>query len=89
MGQAGSDVKLIGPAQKMFPFAVECKRTEKLDLFGAIRQAKENTKPGVDWVVVHRRSNEEALITLSADVFFELYGEYLYEIHNKQGDDEK
>lgn len=77
MGQAGSDVKLIGDAQKLFPFAVECKRTEKLDLFGAIRQAKENTKEGIDWLVIHRRSKEDALVTMKADVFFELYGELL------------
>lgn len=77
MGQAGSDVKLIGPAQQAFPFAVECKRTEKLDLFGAIRQAKENTKEGIDWLVIHRRSQEDALVTMKADVFFDIYGELL------------
>lgn len=86
MGQAGSDVKLIGEAQKLFPFAVECKRTEKLDLFGAIRQAKTNMKKGVDWIVVHRRSQEEAFVTLDADVFFEIIGEIIYEVHNKQSD---
>ncbi len=87
MGQAGTDVKLIGEAQKKFPFAVECKRTEKLDLFGAIRQAKENTKEGIDWLVIHRRSNEDALVTLEADKFFELYGRIISEIYNTKGDD--
>ncbi len=87
MGQAGSDVKLIGPAQKIFPFAVECKRTEKLDLFGAIRQAKENTKEGIDWLVIHRRSNEDALVTLEADKFFEIYGRVINEVHNSKDDD--
>lgn len=73
MGQAGSDIKLIGPAKKAFPFAVECKRQEKLNLHEAIKQAKANQPEGTDWLVVTRRSNEEAIITMDADKFFELY----------------
>jgi hypothetical protein len=84
MGQAGSDVKLIGPAQKLFPFAVECKRTEKLDLHGAIRQAEANTKPELNWIIVHRRSKEDALVTIKADVFFEIYRRVINEVHNSK-----
>jgi hypothetical protein len=73
MGQAGSDIKLIGPAKKAFPFAVECKRQEKLNLHDAIKQAKANQTKDTDWLVVTRRSNEEAIITMDADKFFEMY----------------
>ena len=84
MGQAGSDVKLIGDAQKLFPFAIECKRTEKLDLYGSIKQAKENQKPGTDWLLVHRRSNEEAFITMDSERFFEIYGRIINEIQDNK-----
>jgi hypothetical protein len=75
MGQAGSDVKLIGEAKKLFPFAVECKRQEKLNLHDAIKQAKANQDANktLDWLVISRRSNEEAIITMDADRFFAMY----------------
>ena len=72
MGQMGADVKLIGEAQKLFPFAVECKRTEKLDLYGSIKQAKDNQKKGTNWLLVSRRSQENAIVTMDAEAFFEL-----------------
>ncbi len=73
MGQAGSDVKLIGEAKKKFPFSVECKRQEKFNLHDAVRQSKANQMEGTDWIVISRRSNEEAILTMDADKFFKLY----------------
>ncbi len=73
MGQAGSDIKLIGEAKKKFPFSVECKRQEKFNLHDAIKQSKANQMEGTDWIVISRRSNEEAILTMDADKFFKLY----------------
>jgi hypothetical protein len=80
MGQAGTDVKLIGHAQKMFPFAVECKRQEKLNLHEAIKQAKVYEKEGIDWLVFHKRNDEDAYVTLKADKFFEIYRRIIDEV---------
>jgi len=71
-GQSGTDIVLIGKAQKLFPYAVECKRTEKLDLYGSIRQAEANQKEGTDWLLVSRRSQEKAIVTMDAEAFFKL-----------------
>ncbi len=75
MGQQGSDIKLIGEARKKFPFSIECKRHEKFNLHDAIKQAKFNQMKDTDWLVVSRRSNETAIVTMDADRFFEIYGE--------------
>lgn len=54
MGQAGVDVILRGEAQQRFPFAIECKSTESMNMTAFIRQAQEYQKPGLDWLVVYR-----------------------------------
>lgn len=40
----GMDIWLSEYAQKVFPFSVECKRTEKLNLWSSIEQAEINAK---------------------------------------------
>jgi hypothetical protein len=72
MGQAGTDIKLIGEAKIKFPFAVECKRQEKFNLHEAVKQAKANQDKGTDWLVVSRRSNEDAIVSMDLDAFFRL-----------------
>ena len=72
MGQAGTDIKLIGEAKKKFPFAIECKRQEKFNLHDAVKQAKANQEKGMDWLVISRRSNEDAIVSMDLDAFFKL-----------------
>jgi hypothetical protein len=72
MGQAGIDIKLIGEAKKKFPYAIECKRQEKFNLHEAVKQAKANKEEDMDWLVISRRSNEDAIVSMDIDVFFRL-----------------
>ena len=72
MGQVGCDVKLIGVAQELFKYSVECKRSESLNIYKSVEQAKANMKVGTDWLVISRRSNEDAIVTMSIGTFFEL-----------------
>jgi len=75
MGQAGTDVILRGEALERFPFAVECKSAETWALPAAIRQAKNNQKEGIDWMVVLKRKEfKSAVVCLDIDVFFKLLG---------------
>jgi L-lactate utilization protein LutC len=73
MGQKGKDVVLRGEALK-FKFDVECKRTEKFNLYEAIEQAKSNTEEGRFWMVVHKKNRYEPIVVLDAKDFFEMYG---------------
>ena len=73
MGQAGIDVVLRGEALKRFPFSVECKATENLNLKDTVDQAKSNTYPGTDWIIVHnKKAIPDTLVILSWDTFEKL-----------------
>lgn len=55
MGQHGLDCILRGEALKRFPYSIECKNSEQLDLVGTINQAKANEAKGTHWLIVHKR----------------------------------
>jgi len=75
MGQSGTDVRLIGKAQTMFPWSVECKYQETWSIPAWIKQAKENQKKGTNWLLFIKRNQHEEIVVLNADVFFDLLTE--------------
>ncbi len=75
MGQPGVDVRLVGEAQKRFPFSVECKWQESWSIPSWIEQAKANQKDGTDWLLFTKRSREDAVVIMSAALFFKLLRE--------------
>jgi len=56
MGQRGTDVVLRGGALYRFPFSIEAKRVENIQLDKAILQAQANESAGTHWLVVNRKS---------------------------------
>ena len=54
----------------------EVKRVERLDLTAAMLQAKRDAKPGEIPIVAHRRNGESWLVTMDADDWFRMYGEW-------------
>lgn len=65
MGAQGADIWLSQTAREQFPFAVECKNVEKINIWQAWEQAKinadiENLCP----LVAFSRNNEEVLVVL-------------------------
>ena len=46
---------------------IECKRVERLDLYSAIKQSKHDARFGELAVVMHRKSREEWLITMTLE----------------------
>ena len=74
MGQSGVDVILRDEALKKFPFSIECKSTESINLRDFIQQAKSNQKEGTDWMVVVRtKSISDVIVVMSWDSFERLY----------------
>lgn len=64
----GEDLVLSPRARSLFPFSVEAKNTEKLNIWAAIKQSKQNSgnyKPAV----VFSRNHEEAYIVVKLDDF--------------------
>jgi len=75
MGQSGTDVRLIGEAQKAFPFSIEAKWQETWSIPSWIRQAKENQKENTDWLLLMKKNHHEYIICLDAEVFFKILKE--------------
>ena len=74
MGQSGVDIILRGEALQKFPFSVECKSTESLNLREFVQQAKNNQKDGTDWMVVVRtKSISDVVVIMSWGSFEKLY----------------
>ena len=84
MGQTGQDIILRGKAKKLFPFAPECKRTEKMSLYSWIKQAIKNTPKGINWIVFHKKNRTNSITIIDTEVFFKLYKE-LIELRRKSG----
>lgn len=73
MGQSGSDTFIRDKElAKKFPYSIECKNTEKVNLYAFIEQAKSNTKEGQQWLVVHKKNRSKPVVIVDADHFFEL-----------------
>jgi len=63
MGESGADVKLSPLGRDYFPYAVEAKNTERLDVWGALKQAEAHAeKEGGEPVVVFKRNGSEIYV---------------------------
>lgn len=74
MGQKGTDIILRGNALAEFPFSVEAKCSESLNLLETYDQVQSNVMKGTDWMIVHqRKSIPETLCIISWNTFKKLF----------------
>ena len=73
-GQPHNPVYLImsRAAREKFPYSIECKNVEKLNVWAAYKQASENSK-GYEPLVVMKKNNHKTLVVLDAKKFIEIY----------------
>mgnify|MGYP003322862929 FL=1 len=71
MGAGGEDLIMARAARQKFPFSIECKNVEKLNVWEAYNQAKENSKD-YEPIVVMKKNNQKALVVLDAEKFVEI-----------------
>ena len=71
MGQAGTDIVLRGEALRRFPYSVECKSSEFLNLQATVEQASGNMYIGTDWIIVHKKKALPTPIVIMAWDTFE------------------
>lgn len=55
---------------------IECKRVERLDLYGAMAQAAHDAKPEELPAVFSRRNHAEWLVTMRLDDWIQIYKEF-------------
>ena len=74
MGDSGEDILLSPAARKLFPFSVECKNQEKLNIWGALEQAEENSGDHSP-LVIFKRNRSKTYAVLEFDKLLELLNE--------------
>ena len=81
MGAGGEDLIMSRAARHKFPYSVECKNQEKLNIWSAWEQA--NSNRGIyEPIVVIKRNGTAPLVVLDAENFLE----YVKEFNNVTGD---
>ena len=74
MGAGGEDLIMARAARKKFPYSIECKNQEKVNIWDAYDQAQENSGD-YEPIVVLKRNNTKPLVLVDADYFVRLHNE--------------
>ena len=74
MGDSGEDILLSPAARKLFPFSVECKNQEKLNIWSALEQA-ENNSNGHTPLLIFKRNRTKTYAVLEVNKLLELLDE--------------
>ena len=73
MGDSGADIKLSPAARKSFPFSIECKNQEALNIWAALKQAEANVKPETSPCVIFKRNHSDTYITMKMSDFMKIF----------------
>lgn len=71
MGVPGDDVVLSEKAAKLFPYSVECKNTEKLNIWKALEQSESNNRK-LTPLLIFKRNRSKVYVTLELDDFMSM-----------------
>ena len=71
MGEGGEDLIMARAAREKFPFSIEAKNQEKLNVWEAYKQASENSGD-YEPLVVLKRNNHKPLVLIDAESFVKL-----------------
>ena len=72
MGAGGEDLIMARAARAKFPYSIECKNVEKLNVWDAYSQAIENSGD-FDPLVVMKKNGKQPLVGVDAEYFVKLH----------------
>jgi len=72
MGETGEDIKRSPEGRRRFRYSVECKNQEALNVWSAMKQAKQNAGLDDEPVLVFTRNHEDVYVAVRAVHFLEL-----------------
>ena len=72
MGASGEDLIMARDARSKFPYSIECKNVEKVNVWDAYEQAKGNAKKGEPLVVI-KRNKSKPLVLVDAEYFVKMH----------------
>ena len=71
MGESGEDIKMARAARDKFPFSIECKNVEKLNVYNAYEQACANAG-GNEPIIIMKKNRKKPLVVIDAEAFVQL-----------------
>ena len=74
MGDSGEDILLSPAARRVFPFSVECKNQEKLNIWSSLEQAENNSGTHTP-LLIFKRNRTKTYAVLEFDKLLELLDE--------------
>ena len=72
MGAGGEDLIMSRAARQSFPYSIECKNQEKINVWSAYDQASQNSL-GYTPLVVIKRNRSKPLVVIDAESFIDLH----------------
>ncbi len=72
MGDSGTDIKLSHAARQKFPYSVESKNQERLNIWAALEQTEKNTREDTKSALFFKRNRSKLYVAIEADHFFEI-----------------
>lgn len=72
MGSSGEDLIMARAARKNFPYSVECKNQERVNVWTAYKQASENCGK-YEPIVVIKKNRHKPLVVIDAEFFVKLH----------------
>ena len=76
MGAGGEDLIMARAAREKFPYSIECKNQESLNIWKAYEQATENSGD-YEPVCFIKRNNQKPLVVVDAEYFVRLHDDKL------------
>jgi hypothetical protein len=74
MGAGGEDLIMARAAREKFPYSIECKNVEKLNVWDAYEQAKANCG-NYEPIVVMKKNGKKPVVVVDAEYFVRLHNE--------------
>ena len=72
MGSQGEDIIMGKQSREKFPYSIECKNQESVNVWKAYKQAEENSK-NYEPLVVIKRNRTKPLVLVDAEHFVNLF----------------
>ena len=71
MGAGGEDLLFSPAARRLFPYRVECKNVEKLNVWNAYQQAEANSGEH-EPILIMKKNRKKPLVVIDAEAFINL-----------------
>ena len=82
MGAGGEDLIMARAAREKFPYSVECKNQEKINIWESLKQAESNSEKGKPVLIFKRNRSKTYAVLDKNEIFIPLINKFIIEIKN-------